>query len=59
MNYENDNNKENKKLFEKLEIAKEIKNGRSYIDLYQGEYPVIYFDFKIIEVRKRFEETVI
>eukprot|EP00833_Pecoramyces_ruminatium_P010776 jgi/Orpsp1_1/1184808/evm.model.c7180000091040.1 len=58
MNYENVNKKDNRKIFEKLNIAKEIKDGKSYIDLYQGEYPVIYLDFNIIKIERNFEETI-
>jgi len=46
MNYENDEISENKKYFENLNIAKEKIYGESYIDHYQGKYPIVYLDFE-------------
>jgi len=59
MNYEDENNNENRELFEKLNIAKEInENGERYIDLYQGKFPVIYLDFNEIKIGSSLEETI-
>eukprot|EP00833_Pecoramyces_ruminatium_P009485 jgi/Orpsp1_1/1183517/evm.model.c7180000085575.1 len=58
MNYENENIFKNKKHFEKLNIAKEFINGERYIDLYQGQFPVVYLDFNDIYIEKSFKETI-
>ena len=60
MNYEDKDkkNNENRKLFEKLNIAKEVKDGKRYINLYQGQYPVIYLDFYKVDLKKAFQETL-
>ncbi|KAL6588903.1 DUF1703-domain-containing protein [Neocallimastix sp. 'constans'] len=58
MNYEDENNNKNKKFFEKLNIAKETKDGESYIDLYQGKFPVIYINFDDIYLGNSFDETI-
>ncbi|ORY01208.1 DUF1703-domain-containing protein [Neocallimastix californiae] len=58
MNYKDENNNENKKFFEKLNIAKETKDGESYIDLYQGKFPVIYINFDDIYLGNSFDETI-
>ncbi|KAG4093508.1 hypothetical protein H8356DRAFT_1311831 [Neocallimastix lanati (nom. inval.)] len=58
MNYKDENNNENKKFFENLNIAKETKDGESYIDLYQGKFPVVYINFDDIYLKKSFDETI-
>ncbi|KAG4083504.1 DUF1703-domain-containing protein [Neocallimastix lanati (nom. inval.)] len=58
MNYEDENNNKNKKFFEKLNIAKETKDGESYIDLYQGKFPVVYINFDVILLEESFDETI-
>lgn len=58
MNYEDKNNRKNRELFENLEIAKEVKDGKRYIDLYQSQYPVIYIDFKKFIIRNSYQETM-
>ena len=65
MNFKDENDNENRELFEKLNIAKEInvadefnKYSERYIDLYQGKFPVIYIDFNEIEIGSSYEETI-
>jgi len=58
MNYEDENNNENKNFFEELNIAKENKDGKSYIHLYQGKFPVVYINFDDIYLGKSFDETI-
>ncbi|KAL6598347.1 hypothetical protein LY90DRAFT_180806 [Neocallimastix californiae] len=64
MNYENikENefqNLQNKKYFENLLISKEKENDQTYLDKYQGKYPVIYLDFSSdFEIEKTFEATI-
>ncbi|OUM67305.1 hypothetical protein PIROE2DRAFT_5269 [Piromyces sp. E2] len=41
MDYENEKN---------LNISKEKKNNQNYIDLYQGQFPVVYLDFDNITI---------
>ncbi len=55
MDYENEKNFPNKDFFENLNIAKEFKYDKRYIDLYQGQFPVAYIDFIIIEIGVKFE----
>ncbi|OUM59920.1 hypothetical protein PIROE2DRAFT_14443, partial [Piromyces sp. E2] len=60
MNYgEEDKISENKKFFENLNIAKEKINGESYIDHYQGKYPVVYLNFNKFEIKSSYNETII
>ncbi|KAL6592996.1 hypothetical protein U3516DRAFT_649030 [Neocallimastix sp. 'constans'] len=64
MNYENikENefqNLQNKKYFENLLISKEKEDDQTYLDKYQGKYPVIYLDFSSdFEIEKTFEATI-
>eukprot|EP00833_Pecoramyces_ruminatium_P010490 jgi/Orpsp1_1/1184522/evm.model.c7180000089873.1 len=58
MNYENNKISENRKYFEKLNIAKEVKDGESYIDLYQGQYPVVFLDFEKFRIKNSYKETI-
>ncbi|KAL6613627.1 hypothetical protein U3516DRAFT_812364 [Neocallimastix sp. 'constans'] len=64
MNYENikENefqNLQNKKYFENLLISKEKEDDQTYLDKYQGKYPVIYLDFSSdFEIEKTFEVTI-
>ena len=59
MDYENEENSENRKLFEKLNIAKEVDiNGQRYIDSYLGKYPVVFVDFKHLEISNNYDETI-
>ncbi|KAG4093518.1 hypothetical protein H8356DRAFT_1048279 [Neocallimastix lanati (nom. inval.)] len=64
MNYENikENefqNLQNKKYFENLLISKEKEDDQTYLDKYQGKYPVIYIDFSsAFKIEKTFEATI-
>jgi hypothetical protein len=58
MNYEDENNNKNKNFFENLNIAQENKDGKSYIDLYQGKFPVVYINFDVINLSNSFDETI-
>ena len=64
MNYENikENefqNLQNKKYFENLLISKEKEDDQTYLDKYQGKYPVIYLDFSSdFKIGKTFEATI-
>ncbi|KAL6589735.1 hypothetical protein U3516DRAFT_652619 [Neocallimastix sp. 'constans'] len=64
MNYENikENefqNLQNKKYFENLLISKEKEDVQTYLDKYQGKYPVIYIDFSsAFKIEKTFEATI-
>ena len=58
MNYEDKNNRKNRELFENLEIAKEVKNDKRYIDLYQSQYPVVYIDFNEIVINDSYQKTI-
>ncbi|KAG4081760.1 hypothetical protein H8356DRAFT_1284806 [Neocallimastix lanati (nom. inval.)] len=64
MNYENikENefqNLQNKKYFENLLISKEKEDDQTYLDKYQGKYPVIYLDFSSdFKIGKTFEVTI-
>jgi len=60
MNYENEENSENRKLFEKLNIAKEVDiNEQKYIDGHLGKYPVVFIDFNGFKIGYSFDETII
>ncbi|KAL6592775.1 hypothetical protein U3516DRAFT_609969, partial [Neocallimastix sp. 'constans'] len=64
MNYENikENefqNLQNKKYFENLLISKEKEDDQTYLDKYQGKYPIIYIDFSsAFKIEKTFEATI-
>ncbi|ORX59180.1 hypothetical protein BCR36DRAFT_394700 [Piromyces finnis] len=58
MNYENENVSKNREFFEELNIAKEFKYGESYIDLYQGKYPVVYLNFNTFRIGKDYNDTI-
>ncbi|OUM56612.1 hypothetical protein PIROE2DRAFT_18691 [Piromyces sp. E2] len=58
MNYKNNEISENKKFFENLNIAKEKINGESYIDHYQGKYPVVYLNFNKFEIKSSYDKTI-
>jgi len=57
MNYQNEENPNNRELFKKLEIANVFKDGKSYVDLYQGKYPVVYIDFNLFNIGDNLDET--
>eukprot|EP00833_Pecoramyces_ruminatium_P016642 jgi/Orpsp1_1/1190674/evm.model.d7180000080441.1 len=58
MNYENNKISENRKYFENLNIAKEVKDGESYIDRYQGQYPVVFLNFEKFRIKNSYKETI-
>jgi len=59
MNFKDENDNENRELFEKLNIDDEFnKYSERYIDLYQGKFPVIYIDFNEIEIGSSYEEPI-
>ncbi|KAG4092379.1 hypothetical protein H8356DRAFT_1278505 [Neocallimastix lanati (nom. inval.)] len=64
MSYENIKENEfqnlrNKKYFENLLISKEKEDDQTYLDKYQGKYPVIYIDFSsAFKIEKTFEATI-
>ena len=63
MNYENikENefqNLQNKKYFENLLISKEKEDDQTYLDKYQGKYPVIYLDFNSVFIEETYEATI-
>ncbi|KAL6611821.1 AAA-ATPase-like domain-containing protein, partial [Neocallimastix sp. 'constans'] len=63
MNYENikENefqNLQNKKYFENLLISKEKEDDQTYLDKYQGKYPVIYLDFSSVIIEETYEATI-
>ncbi|KAG4082644.1 hypothetical protein H8356DRAFT_1319294 [Neocallimastix lanati (nom. inval.)] len=63
MNYENikENefqNLQNKKYFENLLISKEKEDDQTYLDKYQGKYPVIYLDFSTVIIEETYEATI-
>eukprot|EP00833_Pecoramyces_ruminatium_P005198 jgi/Orpsp1_1/1179230/evm.model.c7180000068505.1 len=59
MNYEGKENTEYRKIFEKLNIAKEIdKYGQNYIEFYQGKYPVIFLNFEDIKIGNSYDEVI-
>ncbi|KAG4108890.1 hypothetical protein H8356DRAFT_1365954 [Neocallimastix lanati (nom. inval.)] len=39
-------------------LPKETKDGESYIDLYQGKFPVVYINFDVILLEESFDETI-
>jgi len=46
-------------FFEKLNIAKEVDvNVQKYIDSYLGKYPVVFVDFKHLEISNNYNETI-
>ncbi|KAG4083523.1 hypothetical protein H8356DRAFT_1089463 [Neocallimastix lanati (nom. inval.)] len=52
-------NLQNKKYFENLLIIKEKEDDQTYLDKYQGKYPVIYIDFSsAFKIEKTFEATI-
>ncbi|KAL6588292.1 hypothetical protein U3516DRAFT_836728 [Neocallimastix sp. 'constans'] len=52
-------NLQNKKYFENLLISKEKEDDQTYLDKYQGKYPVIYIDFSsAFKIEKTFEATI-
>jgi len=52
-------NLQNKKYFENLLISKEKKDDQTYLDKYQGKYPVIYLNFdSFFLIRSTFEATI-
>ena len=52
-------NLQNKKYFENLLISKEKEDDQTYLDKYQGKYPVIYLDFSSdFKIGKTFEATI-
>ncbi|KAL6588978.1 hypothetical protein LY90DRAFT_513246 [Neocallimastix californiae] len=63
MNYKNikENefqNLQNKKYFENLLISKEKEDDQTYLDKYQGKYPVIYLDFNSVFIEETYEATI-
>ncbi|OUM59916.1 hypothetical protein PIROE2DRAFT_14439, partial [Piromyces sp. E2] len=59
MNDENEINSENRKIFEQLNIAKEVdRYGQKYIDGYLGKYPVIFLDFDELKIENSYNKTI-
>ncbi|KAG4082902.1 hypothetical protein H8356DRAFT_1284179 [Neocallimastix lanati (nom. inval.)] len=51
-------NLQNKKYFENLLISKEKEDDQTYLDKYQGKYPVIYLDFNSVFIKETYEATI-
>jgi len=59
MNVDNKVNSENRKIFEQLNISKEIdRYGQNYIDSYLGKYPVIFINFDGLTIGNSYDETI-
>eukprot|EP00833_Pecoramyces_ruminatium_P011766 jgi/Orpsp1_1/1185798/evm.model.c7180000095344.1 len=52
-----EDSKKYKEIFENLKIGK-VKNGKNYIDKYQGKFSVVYINFDELKIGNTFEETI-